>query len=576
MISLHKFDFSLLNKTAYFLLFVLGSFFSSTAFAQEPPANTKVDGLYIDAVKARMIGDDKQEEQLLLQVIKLNPSAAAAYYDLSRVYLKKTDASKAEKMITQAVKLDEANPWYQQQYAEVLVYQNKFGAAADILKKLADDDVNSQLLFKAAMLYQKAGDNKQSLAMLDKLEQHNKNDEDILIAKQQIYLKMNDVDGAVNVAKQLIASNPGDGKYYSNLADIYDNNNQPDKALAVYQKALKDFPEEPTLQYGIASYYKKVKDVAMYDKYMRLTILNPGFDDETQTVILRTYLDEISRDSLRKPKGEDLAQQLATMHPDNPQVVSLYGQVLSRNGENEKAAVQFKKALDADPARFNIWQELLQVYLNVNDADSLIVYSKKAMRYFPNQAIVHYLNGAGYFNKKEYTEAVKSYNRAIALQPDDNILLLADMYSSLGDAFNSLKEYHHADSSYEKSLRLNSNNASVLNNYSYYLSLRGERLDDAERMSKRSLELRPDEATFLDTYAWVLYKKGEYAKAKEWMEKAMKANPNADGTMWEHLGDICFKLGNIEKAVAHWKQAKQKGLDSKLIDKKIQDKKLYE
>lgn len=524
-----------------------------------------------------MLGDEKQEEQLLLQVIKLKPTIAAAYYDLARVYLKKTNAGKAEKMILQAIQLDGSNPWYQQQYAEILTFQSNYAAAADIYKKVAaTEKINEPLLFKAAMLYQKAGDYKQSLAMLDKLQQQDSDDEDILIQKQRVYLKMNNVDGAVTIAKQLIAKNPGEGRYYGNLADIYDSNNQPEKALGIYQKALKDFPEEPGLQYGLANYYKKANDTAMYDKYMRLIILNPGFDAETQTVFLRGYLDELSRDSLRRPKGNELAQQLAALYPDNPQVISLYGQVLSRNGENEQAAIQFKKALATDPSRFNIWQELLQVYLNVNDADSLIAYSKKAMRFFPNQAIVHYLNGAGHYNKKQYTEAVKSYNRAIELQPEDNILLLGEMYSSLGDAFNSLQEYERSDSSYEKALKLNANNASALNNYSYYLSLRGARLDDAERMSKKSLELRPGEATFMDTYAWVLYKKGNYAKAKEWMEKAIHANPDADGTMWEHLGDIYFKLGNADKALEYWKLAKQKGLDSKLIDKKIQEKKLYE
>lgn len=567
-----------MNNKVFLLLFVLGSFLSTTLQAQEPSsAAIKVDRLYFDAIKARMLKDDKQEEQFLLQVIKLDAKISAAYYDLSRLYLKKLDVDNAEKMILEAVRLDDTNTWYQKQYAEVLLYQNKFAAAAEIYEKIAQKETfNTTLLTKVAMLYQKAGDYKQSLAILDKLAKQNKDNEDILIAKQQIYLKTNDLDGAVTVAKQLIANNPGDGKYYSNLADIYDNNNQPEKALEVYQKAMKDFPDEPTLQYGLASYYKNVKDTPMYDKYIRLTILNPAFDDETQTVILRAYLDEVNRDSLRRPKGEELAKQLTIMHPENPQVISLYGQVLSRNEENELAAIQFKKALALDPSRFNIWQELLQVYLTVNDADSLIVYSKKAMRFFPNQAIVHYLNGAGYSNKKQYTEAIKSYNRAIELQSEENVLLLADMYASVGDAFNSLKEYKHSDSSYEKALKLNHDNASALNNYSYYLSLRGERLDDAERMSKRSLELRPSESTFMDTYAWVLFKKGDYTKAKEWMEKAILANPNADGTLWEHLGDIYYKLNNVDKALEYWKLAKEKGLDSKVIDKKIQDKRLYE
>src|SRR5690606_19447726 len=160
-----------------------------------------------------------------------------------------------------------------------------------------------------------------------------------------------------------------------------------------------------------------------------------------------------------------------------------------------------------------------------NNPDSLLASSKQALRYFPNNAIIHYFSGIAYLNKKEYIPAVKALQRAIEIQPEDNAPLLGDMYSSLGDAYNFLKEYNRSDSAYEKALSYNKDNASVLNNYSYYLSLRGERLKEAEKMSKRSLELRPNEATFLDTYGWILYKQGKYTEAKEYIEKAIEANP---------------------------------------------------
>lgn len=95
-------------------------------------------------------------------------------------------------------------------------------------------------------------------------------------------------------------------------------------------------------------------------------------------------------------------------------------------------------------------------------------------------------------------------------------------------------------------------------------------------MSKRSLELRPGEATFLDTYGWILYKQGKYQEAKRYVEDAIKRTPDADGTLWDHLGDINYKLNNIDEAVKQWQKAKDKGTENNLIDKKIQDRKVYE
>lgn len=161
--------------------------------------------------------------------------------------------------------------------------------------------------------------------------------------------------------------------------------------------------------------------------------------------------------------------------------------------------------------------------------------------------------------------------------PDDNTAVTAQMYSTLGDIYNIQKNYTAADSSYDKALQLEPDNASYLNNYAYYLSERNTRLNDAEKMSKHSLELRKDEPTFLDTYGWILYREGKYEKAREYVQKAIDASPaNADGTLFEHMGDISYKLNDVDKAIEYWKKAKEKGIDSETIDKKIRDRKLYE
>ncbi len=574
---------SSLSKTIFYVaVFVAGIIFP--AAAQEQSSNPAIprkvinpDALYIDAVRARMLGDDKQQEELLAQVIRLKPDEAAPYYDLARLYIKQGKIDQAEQNIKKTIARNSDNPWYQRQYAEILAYQNRFDSAAVVYYQLGKKEKhNHEFLMKAAMLYQRSGNYKEALTALDELIRKIGASDEMLLQKQQIYLRMNQLDGALKVAQELIEQNPREGKFYANLADLYESNDQPEKAIATYEKALKEFPNDPTLQYGLAEYYRKKKDTEKYDEYIRKAILNTEFDDETQTGILLGYLQEVSGDSVRRKEGEAIAAQLVAQHPGNAQITALYGQVLLNGEQNDKAVEQFKRSLAIDPSRFTIWQQIMLLYSAPKDADSLLKYSEKAMRYFPNQAMVHYLNGIGHFNRKSFPPAIKSIKRAVDLQPEDNPDLLADMYSSLGDIYNLQKEYTLSDSAYEQALRLNPTNATVLNNYSYYLSLRGVRLETAEKMSKKSLEIRPGEATFLDTYGWILYKRGKYDEAKKYIEDALKANPEADGTLWEHLGDVYSRLNETGKAVEYWKKAKEKGTDNPQIDKKIQDQKLYE
>ena len=93
-------------------------------------------------------------------------------------------------------------------------------------------------------------------------------------------------------------------------------------------------------------------------------------------------------------------------------------------------------------------------------------------------------------------------------------------------------------------------------------------------MSQRTLKAEPQNATYLDTYAWILYKSGHYEEALTYIKQALAADSLPSDVLYEHAGDICYKLGDIQQAHAYWVQAlalqrKAETVDEKLL-KKIQ------
>jgi Tfp pilus assembly protein PilF len=184
------------------------------------------------------------------------------------------------------------------------------------------------------------------------------------------------------------------------------------------------------------------------------------------------------------------------------------------------------------------------------------------------------LVGVAYLQKKEAPKALSYLKNAVAVEADDKDLS-AQAYAALGDCYHELKDNGHSDEAYERSLTFNPDNSYTLNNYAYYLSIRGERLEKAAQMSKHSIDLQPNTASFEDTYAWILFRQKKYAEAKEWMEKAMIHNKNS-ATQTEHYGDILFYLGDAEAAVTNWKKAKQQGAASPALERKINEKKYIE
>ena len=212
--------------------------------------------------------------------------------------------------------------------------------------------------------------------------------------------------------------------------------------------------------------------------------------------------------------------------------------------------------------------------MKLEKTDQAVLTGEKAMELFPNQSGICWFLGTAYLMKKDYESASVVLEQGKKLS-GSNKELQSYFNAQLGDTYNNLKQYSKSDESYEAALAFDPENDHVLNNYSYFLSLRKEKLDQAKKMSTKLVLKNPDNTTYLDTHAWVLYVRGELDEAKIYIEKAI-AGADISGTVIEHYGDILFKLGNVDLAVKQWQKAKGMDETSELIDKKIADRKLYE
>jgi tetratricopeptide (TPR) repeat protein len=238
-----------------------------------------------------------------------------------------------------------------------------------------------------------------------------------------------------------------------------------------------------------------------------------------------------------------------------------------------QAEQAFLSAIQRGSASFEAWQNLLALEAESGKFDSLIFHSEQGLEIFPNQAMLYYFNGYGNLSKKNYRQACSSLEQARKLSAA-NPNLVHDINSMLGDAYNGTKEYSKSDQAFEASLTHDPNNVFVLNNYSYYLSLRKEHLEKAEKMSAQTVRDHPDNATYLDTYAWVLYAREKYREARKVMEHALEL-PGVSFVHYDHYGDILFQMGDVDGAVRQWEKARSMTSEHDEIDKKIANRRLY-
>ena len=532
--------------------------------------------LFHNAIKAKVLGNYQEAANLFRECTLIAPKEPASYYELAQLFEITKQKELGLEYAQKAVNLDTENYWYRIQYAHAL-QRNGNGKDAIIQyeKIIEQHGATIDLYFDLAGLQLYSRNYKEAIATFNLIEKQAGISEEISVQKEKIYIKMGDIDGAAKEIEALINESPDELKYQVLLADLYLANELHEKAFLVYQEILKKDSANPYANLSLYDYYIKKEEAKLASSALKKAFASAELNIDAKMKILISYYSATKVEE--KKEALELNKILIQTHPKDAKSYTIYADFLYKDKKLEGAKENYLKALELDNSKLPIWNQLIFIESELQDLEGLLRDSKAAIELFPNQPIFYFFYGATNLQNKNYEEAIEY----LTLGKDyviNNPPLLAQFYSSLGDANNGLKAYKESDKAYENALKIDPKNIYVLNNYAYYLSLREENLSRAEELSALCNEIEPDQANYQDTYAWILYKQGKFVSAKEWLQKALESGGKTNPTIVEHLGDTYAKLKDMEKALEYWKEAKslRKSNVSELLNKKINDKKLYE
>ena len=534
------------------------------------------EALFVDGVKYVLLEDYTKALERLLKAYALNPDNAAINYKIAEANMLGGNLRDAANYADAATRLDPQNAYYYLLLAQIQASQKQYEAATKTYAALIKQVPNSgSYLFNLADLYLAQNKLPDALITLDQAEKEFGQVDEISFKKQQIFLKQNKLDLALAEGEKLIKANPSEARYVLAQAEMYASNNRLADAVRVAQQALRLDASNPQGHLILAEVYRQQNLPDEAAQQLRLAFASPALDIDERVRILVGYIKQ-----LPNPKeavnqlARDLAAATVKIFPKEAKSYAVAGDIQTLTDQKKDARNTYLQALRYDNSKFQIWQQVVLIDAELNQTDSLLVHTDRALELFPNQASLWFYNGVAHLLKKQPQKGVKALEHGRKLVVN-NTELLGQFDAQLGDAYHELRDYEKSDAAYEASLLSDANNVQVLNNYSYFLSLRGVKLDKAKQMSGKVVKQFPDSDTYVDTYAWVLYKQKDYAGAKASLEKV--AQTTKDASVIEHYGDILFQLGEKEKALAEWQRArKASGPASDLLDRKLKDQKLYE
>ena len=533
--------------------------------ARQTTPKKSVSELYSEAIKAVTIHKDTINALCAIEAIfQQDSNYTPALNLLSRITrVPKNAVEYAER----AYHSDTTNRYYLEDYGRALVLGGEYNKAVPIFEKMIQKSTEPDHYRILAILLDGSHKTQEALAVLDTAEVRFGRIPLLGRLRQYYLLKTGQILAAEADARKAIEEAPYLAENHISLAEIYATTRRDSLALLSYQNAIAVDTLAIAPWLALGEYHQKRGDIVAY-----LAVLERIFGDNK--LPLQGKIEEwksLANDlnAYRKfyPQYDALIKRLYIRNPESKEVATLYAQHLILSGKVEEALRLCKQLINYKKPNIEEFTRVIEIENHLNRPDSVRHYTDLALALFPHNTDLLHMRGALALQRNEYDDAIVLYNEA--LKHADNDTLRSSLWGSIGDVEHQRNEMKRCYKAYDKALKLNADNAMVLNNYAYFLSLDERDLERALTMITRALALSQNNATYLDTMAWVLYKLGRYSEAKKYMQQALSLDRSQGAEYALHYGDILHALGEEFMAKTYWRKALERGADKEEIERRF-------
>lgn len=459
--------------------------------------------------------------------LALNPNSGAVLHELSSLngYLRSDSLSIAQ--MQRAVDLYPDNYWYKDQLVKLYFNNKQIAEAQAILEQMAvqypeKEDVLMMLLD----LYASNSDYDNVIKTIEKIEVKEGKSEQLSIEKFRIYLQKHDEKSAFREMKALADEYPNDVRYQVLIGDLYLDQDKAEEAIKIYNKVAEKEPDNINLALSLMSYYQKVGPDSLYDKQTAKLVTHPSLDDDNRLQLVSSLIYQNMQQGNDSTRIIRIFEKTLSLPQKDTRMYELYARyMVNRNMPSSQIKPVLYNMLEIDPENDLARNQLLSYAVDENDTTSIIRVCRPAVEYSSENPIYYYYLGFAYYQTDSINLAIDTFRKGIdknRASKEEDTNMTANMYTLLGDLYHKANLDSKCFEAYDSCLIYRPDDALVLNNFAYYLSLSKKDLKRAEQMSRRSLELDKDNSTYLDTLAWILYMQKRYDEAKEVMDKTVE------------------------------------------------------
>jgi len=556
-------------KYSFFFYFFLLCCFTFDLHGQTEE-NNDYQYVLIEAAKQKNLGNFNEAVNLYKLVIKSKSDCDIAFYELGNLYQALDKPESAKEALKSAYVLAPSNFYYLFAYSEILSVSKDYKTALKILKKgIKDFPEKIELKLQYADVLANDGKIQASVKILKKIEVEKGFSDKVTLLLADIYSRNEHYSAALEQLDKLISWYPEISHFYIMAAELSEKAGLKEKSLSYYSEAFNIDSLNIYAVSNLADYYREKNETAKSLFFLKYSFYDKAIDLKRKLTILSYYLmNDTIASSYQNQIGE-LFKVLKFSYPEEDDITLMEVDYQIGLNHYSKAYALLKPLLFSSIRNYNLWLQGIQLSFNSGDAQDAVLTCSKALELFPDSTLINYFYSVSLFQVKDYKAVLCVVDDIDMNSLTDNGMLL-QVLSIKAESLNGLKRFNESDTVFESILLLDPYNSISLNNYAYYLSERGEKLEKALSYSEKAVGLEPGNSTYMDTYAWVLFKMNRFEDAWIYIERALDLGGNNDSDVLLHAGFIAESLKQKDKALILFRKSLEMGGDEDIIVKEIE------
>ena len=309
-------------------------------------------------------------------LLDYNPDNFKAAIELAVYYLQTSQNEESLSVLTELGQRADDETGILSYVFEAYIEPKKYEIAAWLVEgMLQGDPPNSDLHYLAGVIYDGSQQPEKALTHLQQVKPQSRFYENAVIQKALLLNNAGEIEKAIKVINQAIASRPEHADYYLYLGSFYEALERYPDAVAALEKGAALDVKNTRIQFRLGVIYDKIGQRDKGIDAMKQVIQLQPEDAEALNYLGYTYADL----GINLNEAEALVQSALKIKPEDGYIRDSMAWVYYKQGRYEDALVWLKKAIDIVPQDPTILEHLGDVYLKLNSKDKALESYRRSL-----------------------------------------------------------------------------------------------------------------------------------------------------------------------------------------------------